>query len=52
VQFLKARLQAEQKQDAAALALLTPLLGRESHPWYPRILALHKALSGLQKPRS
>ena len=52
VQFLKARLQAEQKQDAAALALLTPLLGREAHPWYPRIQALHKALSGLQKPRS
>jgi hypothetical protein len=52
VQFLKARLLAEQKQDAAALTLMTPLLGRAGHPWQARIEALHKALAGLQKPRS
>jgi len=49
VQFLKARQLAEQKQDDAARALLAPLLARESHPWRARIVALHSALSSLQK---
>jgi hypothetical protein len=52
VQFLKAQALVAQKQDGAALALVTPLLGRTAHPWAQRIQALHKALSGLQKPRS
>jgi hypothetical protein len=49
VQFLKARQLAEHKQDDAARALLAPLLARESHPWRARIVALHSALSSLQK---
>ena len=48
MQFLKARALAEQRQDGAALALVTPLLAREQHPWRARIVALHTALSGLQ----
>lgn len=51
LQFLKARALAEQRQDAAALALMTPLLAREQHPWRARIVALHTALSGLQNRR-
>jgi hypothetical protein len=49
LQFLKARGLVEQHQDAAALALVTPLLSRENHPWRARIVALHGALSGLQR---
>lgn len=49
VQFLKARQLAEQKQDDAARALLAPLVARESHPWRARIMALHNALTSLQK---
>lgn len=49
LQFLKARGLVEQHQDAAALALVTPLLTRENHPWRARIVALHGALSGLQR---
>ncbi|HLW75147.1 MAG TPA: hypothetical protein VKT74_08775 [Gammaproteobacteria bacterium] len=52
IQFLKAQALATGKQDAAALALVTPLLQRPAHPWAPRIQALHKALSGMVKPRS
>lgn len=48
LQFLKAQALVAQKQDAAALALLTPLLGVTGHPWAARIQALHKALSGMQ----
>ena len=48
MQFLKAQALVEQKQDKAALALLTPLVGRDSHPWVNRIQALHKALQGMQ----
>ena len=48
MQFLKARALAEQRNDAAALALVAPLLAREQHPWRARIVALHTALSGLQ----
>ncbi len=51
LQFLKARALAEQRQDAAALALVAPLLTREQHPWRARIVALHTALSGLQGRR-
>ena len=32
MQFLKAQALVGQKQDEAALALLTPLVGRHSHP--------------------
>jgi hypothetical protein len=49
LQFLKAQALVAQKQDAAGLALLTPLLARTSHPWAPRIQALHQALQGVQK---
>jgi len=49
LQFLKAQALVEQKQDAAALALLVPLVAHGSHPWAPRIQALHKALQGMQK---
>jgi hypothetical protein len=49
LQFLKAQALVEQKQDAAALALLTPLVAHGSHPWTPRIQALHKALQAMQK---
>ncbi|HEX4299900.1 MAG TPA: hypothetical protein VH327_03430 [Gammaproteobacteria bacterium] len=49
LQFLKAQALVAQKQDAAGLALLTPLLVRSGHPWGPRIQALHQALQGLQK---
>lgn len=49
IQFLKAQALATGKQDAAALALITPLLQRPNHPWAPRIQALHKALAGMQK---
>lgn len=49
MRFLQARLLAEQKQDAAALALVEPLLARQNHPWRARIVALHTALVGLQK---
>ena len=52
LQFLKAQALVQQKQDAAALALVTPLLQRPGHPWAARIQALHKALSGMTKPRS
>lgn len=56
LQFLKAQTLVAQRQghrdnDAAALALLEPLLARDSHPWAQRIQALHKALSGM-RPRS
>ena len=51
IQFLKAQALATGKQDAAALALLTPLLQRADHPWRARIETLHKALSGMVKPR-
>ena len=47
LRFLKAQALAGQKQDAAALALLTPLLAASSHPWSPRVQALHKALLGM-----
>ena len=50
LQFLKAQQLVAQQQDAAALALLEPLLTRNSHPWAARIQALHKALSGM-RPR-
>jgi hypothetical protein len=49
VQFLKAQTLVAQKQDGAALALVTPLLSRANHPLAPRIQALHKALSGLKR---
>jgi len=49
LQFLKAQALVGQKQDAAGLALLTPLLARSGHPWGPRIQALHQALRGMQK---
>ena len=49
LQFLKAQALVGQKQDAAGLALLTPLLGRTGHPWGARIQALHQALQGIQK---
>jgi len=49
LQFLKAQALVEQKQDAAALALLAPLVVRGPHPWAPRIQALHKALQGMQQ---
>lgn len=49
LQFLKAQALATGKQDAAALALLKPLLPRGGHPWAARIAALHGALSSLQK---
>ncbi|HSN17358.1 MAG TPA: hypothetical protein VLV87_04030 [Gammaproteobacteria bacterium] len=48
MQFLKAQALVAQKQDRAALGLLTPLLSIQGHPWSARIQALHKALSGLQ----
>ena len=53
LQFLKAQALVAQAQgrrdtDAAALALLTPLLAATGHPWAARIQALHKALSGIQ----
>ena len=50
LQFLKAQALVAQKQDGAALALLTPLLSASAHPWAARIQALHKALSGLKRP--
>ncbi len=49
LQFLKAQALVEQKQDKAALALLTPLVSRSGHPWAIRIQALYKALQGMQK---
>lgn len=49
LQFLKAQALVAQRQDAAALAMVTPLVGRTQHPWAPRIQALHKALSGLKR---
>ncbi|HEY1773616.1 MAG TPA: hypothetical protein VGH91_10545 [Gammaproteobacteria bacterium] len=49
LQFLKAQALVGQKQDAAGLSLLTPLLARSGHPWAPRIQALHQALQGMQK---
>ncbi len=48
LQFLKARVLVEQRKDREALALLTPLLQSASHPWAPRIAALHKVLTGLK----
>ncbi|HEY1992255.1 MAG TPA: hypothetical protein VGH71_07315 [Gammaproteobacteria bacterium] len=48
LQFLKAQALVAQKQDGAALTLLTPLLTVANHPWAARIQALHKALSGMQ----
>lgn len=45
--FLRAQRLVAQHQDAAALALVTPLLAHPSHPWAARIQALHKALSNL-----
>ncbi len=55
LQFLKAQAlvaesQGRRDKDAAALALVAPLMAYVSHPWAPRIGALHKALSGLTKP--
>ena len=47
LQFLKAQALVAQKQDGAALNLLTPLLPVANHPWAARIQALHKALSGM-----
>lgn len=49
LQFLKAQALVQQRQDAAALALLAPLTARAGHPWAPRIAALHRALSGARK---
>lgn len=49
LQFLKARSLAEQRQDAAALALVAPLVSWTKHPWHARIAALHNALSGIQR---
>jgi hypothetical protein len=49
LQFLKAHLLAEHRQDAAALALVEPLLAKQGHPWRARIVALHTALMGLHK---
>jgi hypothetical protein len=49
MQFLKAQALVGQKQDAAGLALLTPLLARSGHPWGARIQALYHALQGMQK---
>jgi hypothetical protein len=49
MQFLKAQALVDQKQDGAALVLLTPLQSRSTHPWAPRIQALYKALQGTQK---
>jgi len=49
LQFLKAQALVAQKKDAAALALLTPLLAQGAHPWAPRIQALHRALRGMQQ---
>jgi len=48
LQFLKAQALVAQKQDGAALTLLTPLLSASTHPWAMRIQALHKALTGMQ----
>ena len=48
LQFLKARALVDQRQDAAALALLIPLVKLIGHPWHPRVAALHKALAGLK----
>ena len=50
LQFLQARLLVEQRKDGEALRLLTPLLPAASHPWAPRIAALHKAVAGLKTP--
>lgn len=52
VQFLKAQMLVQDKKDAAALALLTPLLGRTAHPLHGRIAALHQALASLKAPRA
>jgi hypothetical protein len=49
LRFLKAQALVDQKQDAAALALLAPLLGQGAHPWAARIQALHRALQGMQQ---
>ena len=49
LRFLKAQALVDQKQDAAALALLTPLLASGAHPWAPRIQALHRALQGMRQ---
>lgn len=49
LQFLKARSLAEQRQDAAALAMVAPLVSWTRHPWHARIAALHNALSGIQR---
>ncbi len=52
IQFLKAQMLVQQKQDAAALAILTPLVGRTTHPLHARIKALHQALASLKTPRA
>jgi hypothetical protein len=47
LQFRRARYLAEVvKDESAALAALRPLLSAESHPLYPQINALHRALNG------
>jgi hypothetical protein len=57
MQFLKAEMVVEQMQghrgsDAAALAILTPLLKHTTHPLAARIAALHQALASLKSPRA
>jgi tetratricopeptide (TPR) repeat protein len=49
LRFLKAQGLVDQRQDATALALLTPLLASDTHPWAPRIQALHRALQGMRQ---
>lgn len=47
LQFRRVRYLLEvEKNEAAALAGLKPLLSREAHPLYPRITALYRALAG------
>lgn len=47
LQFRRARYLAEtEKDESAALLTLRPLLSAQSHPLYPRITALYRALQG------
>lgn len=47
LQFRRARYLAEtERNESAALATLQPLLSAESHPLYPRITSLYRALKG------
>ena len=52
VQFLKAQMLVQDKKDAAAVALLAPLMARTAHPLHARIAALHQALASLKTPRA